>query len=99
MNKAYIVIFEKEMTNVVQRKTLHTKLTEDKSVFGWWHYMNNTYIIITNNTVNATSIRKFIQDILPNVNHFALQIRYDDYDGYLDEKAWTWIEESLKRVY
>jgi len=98
MSKAFIVIFEKEMTSSGQRNTLHKKLEEDKSVFGWWHYMNNTYIIITPNNINATSIRKFIQDILPNVNHFAMQIRYNDYDGYLDQKAWTWIEESLKNV-
>lgn len=98
MSKAFIVVFDKEMTSLEQRKSLHTKLTSDKSVFGWWHYMNNTYIIITGNNVTATSIRKFIQEILPKVNHFALQIRYNDYDGFLDEKAWNWIENSLKNI-
>lgn len=98
MNKAFLILFEKETNTSAQRKILHDTLTTDKNVKGWWHYITNSYIIITDNTVTAGSVRDFLQKKIPNTNILVLQITYNDYDGFLKKEAWDWMENSLSNI-
>lgn len=96
MNKAFIILFEKDLTTLNARNNLHDALTKDKSVIAWWHYITNCYIIITNNGVNAADVRGYVNSRLSNVSLFVLQIKYNNYDGFLKKDAWDWIENNLK---
>jgi hypothetical protein len=98
MRKAFLIIFEKDMTTAEQRKFLHDQLTLDTDVRGWWRYISNTYIIITESNISAENVREFVMRRIPEVQFLVLQITYNNYDGFLNQKAWDWMESTLKRV-
>lgn len=98
MSKAFLIMFEKDMTTPKQRNDFHAKLTADKEINGWWHHITNAYIILTSDAITSTKVRDFTQKILPNINVFVLRVNYNDYDGFLNQNAWDWMENSLKKV-
>lgn len=98
MPKAFLIVFEKEMATLQQRQLLHDKLTSDKAVNAWWRYITNTYIIITETRITAEHVRDYVMGKIPDMHFLVLQINYNDYNGYLDQKAWDWIDNALRRV-
>jgi hypothetical protein len=98
MRKAFLIIFEKDMTSPQQRTYLHDQLTTDEDVKAWWRYISNTYIIITESNINIKSVREFIMKRIPDVHFLTLQITHNNYDGYLNQKAWDWMENTLSKI-
>lgn len=98
MNKAFIIIIQDRELSDKNLNVLHDAIKADKNILGWWHHLTSTYIIITPSHITAPDIRTFIQSLFPNVKFMALQIKYNDYDGWLPDKAWDWMEDTLGGV-
>lgn len=70
-------------------------LKKDPSVINWWHHITNSYILITQTNVTAESVQKFVKSYFSSSNFVVLEIpRVDDYNGWLPEKAWTWLKNN-----
>lgn len=97
--KAFIIIVEKSILENGQMKKLIDALKIDKDVKAWWHHISNTVIIITNSNVTATSIQKYVKNYFTSSDFIVLRIeRAKEFDGWLNENAWNWINNSLNKI-
>lgn len=69
---------------------------ELKRTKGWWHYLESTWILSTQETPNQVWNR--VVPHLHKTDRF-LVIRIDDgaRQGWLPQDAWRWIESELER--
>ena len=75
-------------------KVFHNKLTQTNGVKSWWHYLESTYIIRVDPSVNAFHISELMDVIAPDKMYFTSEIKFQDYSGWLPNEAWNWIEEN-----
>jgi predicted regulator of amino acid metabolism with ACT domain len=95
--KAFIIILETNIFDNDKLNKMFVALKQDKDVNSWWHHINNTFMITTNSNVTALSIQKFIKNYFTDSHFMILQIHSpDEYNGWLPQNAWDWIESNLK---
>ena len=72
----------------------HDKLHDNITNLGqWWHYIENTWIVRTERDV------KYCTDLLHSCMDnedklFIVDITAAEFNGWLPEKAWRWIENQ-----
>lgn len=89
----YIITYDESYGFDYSEMTNEIKKTEK-----WWHYLEHSWIIVTNET------SKEIWDRLePYVNKkenlFIAKLDCDDMQGWLNKKAWDWIEKYRNDMY
>ena len=74
---------------------IHSFITTRLGMGDWWHYIPSTYIVET-----ATS-PKFMADRIieafSGLSFIITKIDINDYNGYLDKRAWGWLENKIKQ--
>jgi hypothetical protein len=87
--KVYCVSYD--LNRLGQRyKDLHAELEKSLS---WWHYLDSTWLILTNETANTLvdRLRQHMDD-----NDYILVIAVKrDYQGWLSQEAWDWINKHV----
>lgn len=59
----------------------------------WWHYLDSTWIIVTNLTIDEC-VNK-IHSVMDNDDSlFIVNISGQSYKGWLPKKAWEWLKEN-----
>jgi hypothetical protein len=74
----------------------YAKLYETlKSASAWWHYLESTWILSTNDNVGTWTdrIRATMDE---NDNFIVVDITDRTNNGWLPKKAWDWINERNK---
>lgn len=67
-----------------------------KSQGAWWHHLESTWIISTNETAGSFSAK--LRDVIDeNDNIFIVDITSRPRDGWLPKKAWEWLNEQGSR--
>ena len=68
---------------------------ELKSYGTWWHHLDSTWLIQTNETPSQCSdrLKKHMDD---NDNLLVIEV-CKNYQGWLPEKAWDWLRERNYR--
>lgn len=64
-----------------------------KSATRWWHYLESTWIIKTNDPINTWNDR-LIKHLDNNDRLLIVDITNKSRNGWLTEKAWTWLREN-----
>lgn len=71
---------------------IHKVITTQLGLADWWHYLPNSYI------TEAASTSKFLADKIiasfPGLNFIITKIDINDYNGYLDKRAWEWLRKK-----
>jgi len=62
-----------------------------KSFPSWWHYLDSTWLISTNN--NATEIFNKLKPYIDTNDRILVIQANNDHAGWLSQKAWDWINE------
>jgi hypothetical protein len=72
-------------------KNLYNELKRSNS---WWHYLESTWLINTNETASqfCERLRKHIDK---NDGLLIIEVT-NNYQGCLSEEAWKWIRENVK---
>lgn len=96
--KAFILSFDYTILKATKLTAFQEQIKKDPSIVSWWHHLKGTYIIITKDNIDASSIQQFFSHYFPNENCLVLKVRYDNYNGMLPQNAWDWMESSLKQV-
>ena len=69
------------------------KAIKDSSTNGWWHYLDSTWLIDTN--LSTSQVAEQLKGKIDK-NDSLLVIRVcKDYQGWLSEEAWQWLQERL----
>lgn len=68
-------------------------IKELKRSHSWWHYLDSTWLIKTNESASqlSTRIRKHLDN---NDNVLVIRVT-KDYSGWLPQKAWDWINANV----
>lgn len=63
-----------------------------KSASSWWHYLDSTWLIYTNDSVDTWQNR--IKTSIDNNDYFII-VHFDSqsYSGWLPKDAWNWITQ------
>lgn len=73
---------------------IHETITKRMGSSDWWHYIPSVYI------VEAPSTSYYMANQLikafPGLNFIIVKIDIEDYNGYLDKRAWEWLENKIK---
>ncbi|MBI3290453.1 hypothetical protein HYZ78_03600 [Candidatus Microgenomates bacterium] len=71
---------------------IHSVITTQPGLADWWHYLPNSYIVETPVTI------KFMADKIitafPGLNFIITKIDISDFNGYLDKRAWEWLNKK-----
>lgn len=95
--KAYILVLDKETADYsFDSNDFHHKITTAKGVISWWHYIDNTYILITEKRVIAKSITDFVRSTTNELHFFISELNLNNHNGWLPNEAWEWINEHIK---
>lgn len=88
--KGYLITFNRESKG-------NYKLLEEeiKNTFKWWTYLENTWIIITNETANE--IWERLEKYFPKEGNILIIEVVSNCQGWLPKDAWEWIEENLEK--
>jgi hypothetical protein len=92
--RAYIFTYDSNFTESLDLPVFHNQLTSAKGVANWWHHLENTYILIVDEGVTARNVTDFIMERNPNKKFIVCEIFLDNQNGWLDKKAWDWINEQ-----
>lgn len=85
MSKAYLITHDcKENKNLDE---------EIKNSLKWWHYIESTWIIITDETANEIWNR--LENKINNDDNLLIIDIGNSYQGWLTSKAWDWIKKEL----
>ncbi len=94
-DKFYIITMDKGgLLDMFDAKKFHDQLTQAIGIKAWWHYLESTYIIKVEFNVTALNVSEYIQSIAPNKKFFTSEIKLDNYNGFLSQDAWDWINNN-----
>ena len=88
MKKAYIVTYDLEYDENCE--LLEEELKKYKK---WWHYLERTWIIISEKT--ADEIWNGIEDKINKKNNLLIIEIKKNSQGWLHQNAWDWINENV----
>ena len=66
-------------------------LHKEGTIIDWWHYIDNTYIVVTKLDIN--SIHNIIFPEVPHRNLFIIEIHPKNFQGWLPKNAWSWLNK------
>ena len=67
-----------------------------KSAPGWWHYLDSTWIIKTEETTEvwADKLKPHIDEVADSM--LVIEVKKSaNHNGWLPKKAWNWIGENI----
>jgi len=89
MAKAFCVSYDLNKSG--QRyKELHEELERSSN---WWHYLDSTWLVITNETVDQLADR-LRAEMDSNDSLLCIEVRRN-FNGWLPQDAWDWISENV----
>jgi hypothetical protein len=90
--KAYIITYEIKETATSSYEKLFEEIKKSKK---WWHYLTNTWIVLSED--NATAINnRFLPHLDKNINLLIFELG-NDRQGWLTKKAWEWINTNISK--
>lgn len=96
-DKFFIITIDKEgLLSSFNKKEFHLELIKTRGIKAWWHYLESTYIIKVDYSVNATHVAELIIEIAPGKKFFTSEIELNDYSGWLSNEAWDWIQSNRR---
>lgn len=98
-NKAYIITIDKGgLLGGFNAKNFHDRLVNAKGVISWWHYIDNTYIIIVKYGVTAANVMDLVRSIEKNRKFFICELNLNNHNGILPQDAWDWINKQNTQI-
>lgn len=77
-----------------KRRPEHKRFFEALQVSqGWWHFIESTWLIETNETAEELSER--LSPFLHRDDFLLIIQAVQPYQGWLPKEAWDWIQERL----
>jgi hypothetical protein len=66
-----------------------------KSAKSWWHYLDSTWLIYSNETVTVNEWSEKIRNVIDANDLFLIvDITNQPRQGWLKKQAWEWIREK-----
>lgn len=90
--KPYIITYEISDKTGKSYDLLFEEIKKSKK---WWHYIANTWLIMTDE--NANAIFERLKPYVDNdINLLVIEVGKDR-QGWLSQKAWDWIKKNIPK--
>ncbi|TGL45976.1 hypothetical protein [Leptospira perdikensis] len=89
--RAYILSYDRNPSKY-DYKSIHSKITKNPMIKNWSHYLNSSYILISENNVNELS--DYIRKVMPKHRFLLLEVDLRKSNGWLPQEAWDWINKN-----
>ena len=86
-----ILLISYELTNT--KRNYSSLYKAIKSADAWWHYLDSTWIINTNDGPDVW--QKRLRGHMDKDDSLLIIEVCDNYQGWLPDKAWNWLERNL----
>ena len=99
MRKRFIVLIDETTTK--QNSEFLDKI--EKLGFGWWHYINNSWLLVTTGNYNASTIRDIVKDIFENEHNLVIELKgkNDTWSGFgpsgEHQDMFKWLNETWSK--
>ena len=87
--KIYALIFDREGADFA---ALNRFMKESKMVRGWWHHIQNCYLI--KSRYSASEIARALPSDMRDNGFLLVEVDLHHRDGWLTDKAWEWIDRQ-----
>ena len=91
MTKAYAINYDLKKPG----RDYSTLYEAIKKYGKWWHYLDSTWLVISNETPDQ--IWKRLEDSVDKNDYLLIIEVRDNVQGWLPEDAWSWIHENVPR--
>ena len=92
---AYLVVYQ-PLNRRCQDKSDRIKRALGAIGSRWWHWMDRTWIVFTNQHDYASSLTNYLTAF---INHDSLLVvklpEQPDYNGQLNPNAWAWLDTAF----
>lgn len=78
MRKRFIVLVDN--TTLEQEEKFVSYIRENG--FGWWHYINNSWLLTTNKDFKSSEIRDKLNEFFPDEYNLVIELRGDTDDSW-----------------
>lgn len=95
-SKSYLITLSTPYEPNFNLVEFHAKITTAGGILSWWHYIENSYIVVVNENINSTAITNYIMGIAPGQRFFVAEIVLNNSNGFLQKDAWNWIHSTRK---
>lgn len=93
--KAYIITIDKGggLIDGFNYENFHAAVLSIPGIVNWWHYLQSTYIVITQFSTSAHHISNHLIPVTSTKQKqfFVCQLNLKDHNGFLPKEAWDWI--------
>lgn len=86
---AFIITFDTDATPIY---SAHNAIVKSPYMIEWWHFMNGTYIVTTNQSISV--LNKDIRSRWPGGNLLIMKASKQS-AGLLPRQAWDWINSRI----
>lgn len=100
MRKRFIVLVDN--STLEQEEEFIKYIKENR--FGWWHYINNSWLITTNNDIKASDIRDVLKNVFTKENNLVIELRGatdDTWAGFGPKNSkrnmFTWLKNTWNK--
>jgi hypothetical protein len=100
MRKRFIVLID---SSDREKDKTFLNFLKDSKKFGYWHWLDGSWLLTTSFDVGCSEIRDKIKEIYPNVNNVVLEFKADGTDtwsgfGPNTEKSdmFRWLRDGWK---
>ena len=90
--KPYIITYEISDKTGKSYEPLFEEIKKSKK---WWHYISNTWLIMTEENSNAifARLKPYVDK---DINLLIIEVGKDR-QGWLSQKAWEWIKKNIPK--
>lgn len=86
--KAYLITYDMDFND--NYASLEKQLKQYEK---WWHYLERTWIIVTDETPQEVWYK--IENKINKKNNLLIIAITKESEGWLNRKAWDWIKENV----
>jgi len=90
MDKLYILVFDRDAS--VDTVGLHNEIRDAHYISNWWHYLKSAYILRT--SLRPANLRDRFTPYFGKNYFLIYELAPPHSDGYLEKKAWDWIQRQ-----
>lgn len=93
----YILTFDPKEVGVDEMHSAINTLTNSGDIIAWSHFIKTSYIFVSRK--NSKEISEKIVQFLSFKKFFIVEINQNNYSGYQETDAWTWLKNQINAIY
>lgn len=93
----YLLTFDPKEVDSREMHNAISGLTNSGDIIAWSHFIKTSYIFTSRRTAYDIGLK--ISPFLSLNKFFIVEINQNNYGGYQQSEAWTWLKNQISNIY